>query len=89
MSDTYSEFKLWLKTRPLLWWWIIKYRGKRNIPPQVLFDKIEETMSSLSSSINEAIEMDVEVQSEEERLLARDIYPKIRTLREGIDEIKQ
>jgi hypothetical protein len=50
------KYKLWplMKTRFIFWWWVLKYRGKKNIPPEVVFGAMAKTMESLKENLNMA-----------------------------------
>lgn len=40
----FIKFTLWpiAKVKLIYWWWIIKYGGKKNIPPDLIFKQKEE-----------------------------------------------
>ena len=68
----------WVKTRLIYWWWIVKYEGKKNIPPEVIFNKLEETAESLADDIQDAVRVSpIEEMTEGERLRMREVSMKV------------
>jgi hypothetical protein len=47
------KYNFWplIKTRFIFWWWVLKYRGKKNIPPEVVFGAMAKTMESLKENL--------------------------------------
>ncbi len=85
------QHKIWpaVKMRLIYWWWILKYRGKKNIPPELIFGKLEETMKSLSDNVLKAIQASPENMSEEERKMAHDLLTKLQEFEKGVADIKK
>ena len=81
---------LWpiVKTRIIYWFWIIQYGGKKNIPPEVVFGKLNETMESLLSNIQEAIKVSSTDMSEEERLVVRELMMKTANLKKEVRDLE-
>ncbi|HAT73821.1 MAG: hypothetical protein US30_C0004G0079 [Candidatus Moranbacteria bacterium GW2011_GWF2_36_839] len=50
------RYNFWplIKTRLIFWWWVLKYRGKKNIPPEVVFEAMTKTMESLKENLQMA-----------------------------------
>ncbi|MFZ2975422.1 MAG: hypothetical protein WA055_02195 [Candidatus Moraniibacteriota bacterium] len=50
------KYNFWplIKTRLIFWWWVLKYRGKKNIPPEVVFEAMAKTMASLKENLQMA-----------------------------------
>lgn len=80
---------LWsvVKIKVMYWFWIIKYGGKKKIPPEVVFGKLNETMESLLSNIQEAIKVSPEDMSEEERLMVRELMMKTANLKKEVKDL--
>ena len=80
---------LWpmVKTRIMYWFWIIKYGGKKKIPPEVIFGKLNETMESLLNNIQEAIKASPTDMSEEERLMVRELMMKTVSLKKEVKDL--
>ena len=81
---------LWsiMKTRIMYWFWIIKYGGKKKIPPEVIFGKLNETMESMLKNIQEAIKVSPTDMSEEERLMVRELMMKTASLKKGVKDLE-
>ena len=45
----------WFKVRLTYWWWIIKYRGKKNIPRAVVFGQMTKSMAQMSENLEHAL----------------------------------
>lgn len=82
-----KTFWPFLKAKIIYWFWIIKYRGKKNIPPEVVFGKLNETMESLLGNIQEAIKVSPENMSEKERMMARELMMKVASLKEEVKDL--
>ena len=50
------KYNFWplIKTRLIFWWWVLKYRGKKNIPPEIVFEAMAKTMASLKENLQMA-----------------------------------
>jgi|GEM_PF-3275531 len=85
-------YKIWtaLRVRLTYWWWILKYRGKKNIPLEVVLGRMDETMKLLSENILKAVQASSANMSEDESKMVRDLLAKLRELEEGVaDATKQ
>lgn len=53
----FIKYNLWpeIKVRLRYWWWIVKYRGKRNIPREVVFGQLAKSMSSMTENLERAM----------------------------------
>ena len=51
------KYSLWpaAKVRLTFWWWIIKYGGKKNIPKDLIFNKMTESMERMQKNLMEAL----------------------------------
>lgn len=87
---SFIMYRIWpaIKTRIIYWWWIIKYRGKKNIPPELIFGKLEKNMKSLSDNILKAVQASPDDMPEEERQIVHDLLVKLKELEEGIADTK-
>lgn len=72
----------------MYWFWIIKYGGKKKIPPEVVFGKLNETMESLLGNIQDAIRVSPADIGKEERLLARELMTKVASLKSKVKELE-
>ena len=80
--------KIWLKYCS----WIIRYGGKKNIPPEVIFDEIDKNMLELKDNMMQAIHISppqmTGEETEEERQMFKDLMSKINELGLGLKEVK-
>ena len=53
----YLRCTLWpvVKVKCIYFWWVIKYGGKRNIPPELMFKQIEKSMARFAESMEQAL----------------------------------
>ena len=78
-----------VKVRLIYWWWIVKYRGEKNIPKELLFGKMAESMSSLVENLEAARKaMSPDADQEETKTLI-DIIRKADSLKEEVEEVKR
>ncbi|MCR4328376.1 MAG: hypothetical protein NUV53_02550 [Patescibacteria group bacterium] len=52
----FLRYSIWpiIKVRFRYWWWIIKYRGKKNIPPDVVFSALQESAQKMADNLKRA-----------------------------------
>lgn len=52
----YIKYTLWpaVKVRGLHLWWMLKYRGKKNIPPELILGQMEKSLRRFSESMEQA-----------------------------------
>ena len=77
----------WIYSRGLYLWWIIKYRGKKNIPPEVVFSQIEKNMKLMAENIEKAFEVGRDEMTREDMVQFMELREKIRKLHEGITDV--
>ncbi|OGN00014.1 MAG: hypothetical protein A3B91_03385 [Candidatus Yanofskybacteria bacterium RIFCSPHIGHO2_02_FULL_41_29] len=84
------KYNLWplIKVKTMYWWWIVKYGGKKKIPHDLVFKKIEETMQSFKDDLMQAVRYSPEDMTEEERKEFIKILEKTGELSRGIKSIK-
>ena len=75
--------------RLMYWRWIVKYGGKKNIPPELIFGKIEETTNSLMEDIMNAARVEPSDMTKEEQEQFRNLIMKINELKEGISNVRK
>ncbi len=67
----------------------MKYGGKKNIPPELIFGKIEETTNSLMEDIMNAARVEPSDMTKEEQEQFRNLIMKINELKEGISNVRK
>lgn len=78
-----------LKVKMVYWWWIVKYGGKKNIPPEIVFNKMEKTMQGFAHDIEQAFRLVDADAPQEEKDLARDAFAKAQELKEEIARLSE
>ncbi|MFH1162363.1 MAG: hypothetical protein V1696_03795 [Candidatus Jorgensenbacteria bacterium] len=87
----FIRYSFWpmVKVRLLYWWWIVKYGGEKNIPKELLFKKMAESMSRLAENLEAARRaMSPDADQEETKTLI-DIMRKVGSLKENVEEAKR
>lgn len=56
-----------MKTRLTYWWWIIKYGGKKKIPPELISKKLDKSIETLHENLMQALRYIPSDASEEEK----------------------
>lgn len=80
------KFKVWpvVKVKTLYWWWIIKYGGKKNIPPEVVLGSMEKAMKDVLSSVEQAFRLVDSDASPEEKEIAAATFAKVQELQDEV-----
>ncbi|MEW5805380.1 MAG: hypothetical protein AB1721_01465 [Patescibacteria group bacterium] len=65
----FIKYSLWpaVKVKLTYWWWVIKYQGKKNIPPELIFGKMSESMNRMQDGLLQALRHSPDDISEEEK----------------------
>lgn len=52
----YLRYRLWqfIKVKCIYVWWILRYGGKKNIPPELIFKQMEKSMARFSENMQHA-----------------------------------
>ena len=91
----YLKHTLWprLKVRLKYWWWIVKYRGKKNIPREVVFGAMAKSLERMNENLMGAYrEIPDDMSAEEKRELfealqrAKDMEGEINRLKDDDPE---
>ena len=53
----FLKYNLWpaVKVKTRYWWWIVKYWGKKDIPPRLIFGQLQKSMMRMKDSLQEAL----------------------------------
>jgi len=78
----------YIKVRSRFWWWVIKYRGKKNIPKEVVFGALIETAGRLSNDFEMARRTIPDAMPEQERQQLYSIIEKIEEFERMIHRMK-
>ena len=86
----FVEHTLWpaLKVRLRYWWWIVKYRGKKNIPREVVFGAMSKSLERMNENLMAAYrEMPDDMSAEDKKILFESIQ-KAKDLEGEINDLK-
>ena len=79
----------YLKIRGMVLWWTIKYRGKKNIPPELIFEQMTESMAGLKDNLMQAFRLLDEDTTEEERKQFMSLISNVNNLEHGLNDVKK
>jgi len=77
-----------VKVRLIYWWWIIKYGGKKNIPPELIFGKISGNIERMRENLTQAFRYMPDDASESEKKELLDLIRKTDDLEKAFDKSK-
>ncbi len=86
----YIKYEFWPRVRPRLvyWWWIIKYRGKKNIPREVVFGALAETVKRMNEDMMQALGAMPDDVSEDDRREFVEAMQKTAEFEREVKELK-
>mgnify|MGYP001574343520 CR=1 FL=1 len=84
----FIKYTIWpaVKVRLTYWWWIVKYGGKKKIPPEVVFGALGKTVGSIGDNIMDAIRVSPEMDEEEQKLV-RALVMKMSDLKREVENL--
>ena len=74
-----------LKVKLIYFWWIVKYGGKKNIPPELIFARMQTSMERMNKNLMEALRHLPSDAGEEEQ---QKVVTLVQTAADLEDEIK-
>ena len=77
-----------LRVRLRFYWWVIKYRGKKNIPPEVIFNSIRRSSQRMIDNLEKASNVEGNYLNHEQTLEFGDMMSKVKELDECLDEVE-
>jgi len=77
----------WVKVKSMYCWWIIKYGGKKNIPPELIFEQMQKTMDGLTNDLMGAFRSIPHDATEQEKRELYDIIKKVGKMKAEINDI--
>jgi len=86
----YLKYTFWpaVKVRFTYWWWIVRYGGKKNIPPELIFGKISGSMERMRENLMQAFRhMPDDISEEEKKELLKAIAAA--DLEKNFKQVKQ
>ena len=53
----FLKYSVWpaVKVRFTYWWWMVRYGGKKNIPPELIFGKMNSSMERMRENLMQAL----------------------------------
>jgi len=87
----FIKYTIWPRMKVILiyWWWIIKYRGKKNIPPEVFFRRMIKNIEGMKENLEKAFLLGKDDMSKEEFLEFYNTMGKVEGFKEKVTELKQ
>ncbi|MDZ7611727.1 MAG: hypothetical protein U5L10_03105 [Candidatus Moranbacteria bacterium] len=87
----YIRYDLWplVKVRGTYWWWIVKYRGKKNIPPEVVFQQMSKSLARSEESLEEALKAMPEDSDKEEVKNVREALGRLGSLKDEAEDFER
>lgn len=84
------KYEIWpaLKVRLIYWWWIIKYGGKKNIPPELIFGRINKSMARISENLMDALKTMPPDATEDEKKELINLIRETGELEKEVGEMK-
>ena len=78
----YLKFNVWpwVKVKSRYYWWVIRYGGKRNIPPELMFGQIEKSVARMKENLMQALRHLPPDMGEEEKNMLLDAIGKADAL---------
>ena len=89
MLVNFLRYQFWpaAKVRITYWWWIIKYGGKKNIPPELIFSRMAGSMARMNESLMNALRVIPPDTSEEEKRELLELIEKASSFENEVKEI--
>ncbi|MDP3696874.1 MAG: hypothetical protein Q8R55_02470 [Candidatus Taylorbacteria bacterium] len=86
----FIKYTIWptVKVKAIYWWWIIKYGGKKNIPPDMIFGKIGANLQGIKNNLMDAIRVSPGKMDKKEMDYFMQIMEKLGELDQGIRDAK-
>lgn len=85
------KYGLWpaVKMKLKIWWYSLRYGGKDNIPPEVLFGEMEDSMERLQENLMNALRDMPDDISDEDQAQLLEALQKAKDLDTGLDAVQQ
>ena len=84
------RYMLWprLKVRLKYWWWIVKYRGKKNIPREVVFGAMAKSLERMNENLMSAYRETPDDMTAEEKMELFKALQRAKDLEGDINRLK-
>ncbi|OGY99978.1 MAG: hypothetical protein A2945_00525 [Candidatus Liptonbacteria bacterium RIFCSPLOWO2_01_FULL_52_25] len=86
----FLKYALWpaVKVRLTYWWWVVKYDGKKNIPPDVVFGRMAASMKRTSDNLVQALRTFPPDMDEKEKAKFMNLLLEAGALENEVQKIK-
>ena len=84
-----EDIGIWLKTRVRFYWWVIKYGGRKNIPPEVVFGAMAESMERMKENMMNAWRSMPKDVDDEDREQFFEAFAKMQEMERGMEEMRK
>lgn len=88
MDYLYYTIWPWIKVKSTYYWWVIKYRGKKNIPPELIFLQMARSMARMNENIQLAMRVLPDDASREEKEQLVELLSQSNLLEDEVGRIK-
>lgn len=87
----FLKYTIWpsLKVRFQYGWWIVKYRGKKNIPKEVVFSALSKSLKRMNDSLMAAYREMPDEMSDEDKKNLFEAVQRSKAFESDIDELKE
>jgi hypothetical protein len=84
-------YRLWpmMKVRGRFYWWVVRYGGRRNIPPEVVFGSMLANMERLEENLQQALRAMPSDTPEEDRKMLLSALSKTQAMRRDAPQIRR
>lgn len=85
------KYAIWPAIKVRLWflWLLIKYRGKKNIPPEEIFGAARQSMDRMIENLQKALRSAPDGVNYEELQELTDVLEKAEEMREGLNALSR
>lgn len=85
----FLRYNLWpaVKVKSRYYWWVVRYGGEKNIPPELIFGQLQKSMARMKDSLQEALRHLPKDISDEEKQMLLDAIGKAEELNRKQQEL--
>ena len=88
MNFIYHTIWPWVKVKAVYYWWVIKYRGKKNIPPELIFSQMARSMARMNENMQLAMRALPDDASREEKEQLMELLSQANVLEDEVGRVK-
>ena len=72
----------------MYYWWVIKYGGKKNIPPELIFSQMAHSMARMNENLQMAMHALPDDASQEEKEQLMELLSQANLLEDEVEKVK-